>query len=455
MKLSTLFTVVSAAPQPEKRIRREVPADWEPDCPNRNSINWVPGDCTKFYLCDRGIPNVIQTCGPGTAYSTTLKVCVFPFQADCDAAFRQPVTTTTTTTTQAPTEAPTETPTTTSPTDQAWTPDCAVDANGVNFVPGVCTDFYLCDRGIPNVIQTCGPGTVYSPQLKVCVFPSQTDCDAAFRQPGAAATTGAPATTAPAPTDQAWTPDCAVDANGINFVPGVCTDFYLCDRGIPNVVQTCGPGTVYSPQLKVCVFPSQTDCDAAFRQPGATVTTTSAPNTEAASTTASTEPAWTPDCAVDSNGINFVPGVCTDFYLCDRGIPNVVQTCGPGTVYSPEFKVCVFPSQTDCDAAFRQPLAGATTTQAPSTTTTQAPTTTTEATSTTTTTTTTTQGPTEAPTEAPTQAPTTTTEATTTTQALTETPAPTGTTAPTSMIVKLVDQRYSYYNKESYSDYTH
>ena len=355
MKLSTLFTVVSAAPQPEKRIRREVPADWEPDCPNRNSINWVPGDCTKFYLCDRGIPNVIQTCGPGTAYSTTLKVCVFPFQADCDAAFRQPVTTTTTTTTQAPTEAPTETPTTTSPTDQAWTPDCAVDANG------------------------------------------------------------------------------------INFVPGVCTDFYLCDRGIPNVVQTCGPGTVYSPQLKVCVFPSQTDCDAAFRQPGATVTTTSAPNTEAASTTASTEPAWTPDCAVDSNGINFVPGVCTDFYLCDRGIPNVVQTCGPGTVYSPEFKVCVFPSQTDCDAAFRQPLAGATTTQAPSTTTTQAPTTTTEATSTTTTTTTTTQGPTEAPTEAPTQAPTTTTEATTTTQALTETPAPTGTTAPTSMIVKLVD----------------
>ena len=282
MKISSLVTIVSAAPQSDRRIRRQVPSDWVPDCPNRNSINWVPGDCTKFYLCDRGIPNVIQTCGPGTAYSTSLKVCVFPSQANCDAAFRQPVTTTTTTSTPS-TQAPTETSTTATtaatsttsvaPTDAAWTPDCAVDANGINFVPGVCTDFYLCDRGIPNVVQTCGPGTVYSPQLKVCVFPSQTDCDAAFRQPDAVTTSTTQAPTE-APTDAAWTPDCAVDNNGINFVPGVCTDFYLCDRGIPSVIQTCGPGTVYSPQLKVCVFPSQTDCDAAFRQPDAAVTST-------------------------------------------------------------------------------------------------------------------------------------------------------------------------------------
>ena len=115
MKLIAFFTVVSAAPQPEKRTRREVPADWEPDCPNQNSINWVPGDCTKFYLCDRGIPNVIQTCGPGTAYSTTLKVCVFPFQANCDAPFRQPAPTTTTTTTT------TQTTISTSTTTQAQT----------------------------------------------------------------------------------------------------------------------------------------------------------------------------------------------------------------------------------------------------------------------------------------------------------------------------------------------
>ena len=141
MKIPSLVTIVSAAPQSDRRVRRQVPSDWVPDCPNRNSINWVPGDCTKFYLCDRGIPNVVQTCGPGTVYSPQLKVCVFPSQTDCDAAFRQPdaavtsttetpttttteattvttempttpteaTTTLTTTTTQAPTEAPTET----------------------------------------------------------------------------------------------------------------------------------------------------------------------------------------------------------------------------------------------------------------------------------------------------------------------------------------------------------
>ena len=70
---------------------------YTPDCyRNKNGINPVPGDCTKFYLCANGIPNAIQTCGPGTFFNG--QVCTWKNQANCNASWRTTTTTTTTTT---------------------------------------------------------------------------------------------------------------------------------------------------------------------------------------------------------------------------------------------------------------------------------------------------------------------------------------------------------------------
>lgn len=67
------------------------PAGWEPDCALRaTGTNHVPGVCTQFYECLNGQPTaVVQNCGPGTYWHSELQVCMFQWQADCDAAFRQ------------------------------------------------------------------------------------------------------------------------------------------------------------------------------------------------------------------------------------------------------------------------------------------------------------------------------------------------------------------------------
>ena len=81
---NTIVPLVFASP----RDRRAIPSGWQPNCqPNPNGINPVPGDCTKFYLCAGGNPNQIQVCGPGTAFNG--QTCVWPQDANCDAAWRQ------------------------------------------------------------------------------------------------------------------------------------------------------------------------------------------------------------------------------------------------------------------------------------------------------------------------------------------------------------------------------
>ena len=81
-----------------------------------------------------------------------------------------------------------------------------------------------------------------------------------------------------------WVPDCQPNRNGINHVPGDCRAFYLCTAGSPHAIQHCNKGTVFNGQ--VCVWPHQTNCDAAWRQ---TTTTTTTPTTTTASTSSTTQ----------------------------------------------------------------------------------------------------------------------------------------------------------------------
>ena len=66
---------------------------YTPDCyRNKNGINPVPGDCTKFYLCANGTPFAIQTCGAGTFFNG--EICTWKNQANCNAEWRTTTTTT-------------------------------------------------------------------------------------------------------------------------------------------------------------------------------------------------------------------------------------------------------------------------------------------------------------------------------------------------------------------------
>ena len=119
MKLcATLLSahLVSAAPNHDSdRFRRQSagssgsivswdglqhPDGWEPDCALRSTgKNHVPGVCTQYYECLNGQPTgafnaIVRNCGPGTYWHSGLQICGFAWQANCDAAFRQPLTTT-------------------------------------------------------------------------------------------------------------------------------------------------------------------------------------------------------------------------------------------------------------------------------------------------------------------------------------------------------------------------
>ena len=80
----------------------------------------------------------------------------------------------------------------------------------------------------------------------------------------------------------AWQPDCARQPNGINHVPGQCTQFYQCWNGNPvGGIRNCGPGTAFDGN--VCNWPAQANCDDPWRQ--LVTTTTTKPTTTAKSST--------------------------------------------------------------------------------------------------------------------------------------------------------------------------
>ncbi|KAK9711184.1 Chitin binding Peritrophin-A domain [Popillia japonica] len=55
-----------------------------------------------------------------------------------------------------------------------------------------------------------------------------------------------------------------------------------------------------------------------------------------------------PKCPAGASGLFPHPTICEKFLNCDHG-RTFIQDCGPGTVFNPNFKVCDFPYNVDCD----------------------------------------------------------------------------------------------------------
>jgi len=53
----------------------------------------------------------------------------------------------------------------------------------------------------------------------------------------------------------------AVCPDGIYPVPGQCNAFFTCANGIQFEAQSCPPGLLFNPELLVCDWPDNLDCD--------------------------------------------------------------------------------------------------------------------------------------------------------------------------------------------------
>lgn len=86
VKCDAAFGMLEAQSKQKKRMGKMIDAAVEGVdilCPlGALGLQPYPNDCTKFINCANG--NIhIQNCGPGTAFSKSMQVCVHPDKADC------------------------------------------------------------------------------------------------------------------------------------------------------------------------------------------------------------------------------------------------------------------------------------------------------------------------------------------------------------------------------------
>ena len=63
-------------------------------------------------------------------------------------------------------------------------------------------------------------------------------------------------------------------------------------------------------------------------------------------------------CQLNENEINFVPGDCSAFFECGKGLPSQIQKCGEGTMFFFDFDqkygYCNYEELVDCNDHRRQ-----------------------------------------------------------------------------------------------------
>ncbi|ODN00760.1 putative chitinase 3 [Orchesella cincta] len=239
-----------------------------PDCPTTGVIYIPHEDCTKYYVCDNGLP-IEQVCPPPLYFNPSLDQCDFPENvAECVGGTRppggngttsntpgngttpQPPTTPGNTTTPEPPTTP-STNSTTPPTNSTTPPSNGTTplpngcpAEGIDKIPhpSLCDVYFICVNGTP-IEEQCADGLYFNPIIKECDFPENVNCSG----PGIPTTTPIPV------------PDCP--AEGVHFIafPGNCSLYYMCVEGFP-VLSKCAEGTLFDPINHQCDLEANVNC---------------------------------------------------------------------------------------------------------------------------------------------------------------------------------------------------
>merc|ERR1711953_58592 len=101
--------------------------------------------------------------------------------------------------------------------------------DGVHPHESDCTKFYQCSHGNRWPDQSCPEGLLFNPDLLVCDWPENVDCDK----------------------------ECA---DGVHAHESKCDAYYQCSHGHRWPDQPCPSGLLFNADLLVCDWPENVDC---------------------------------------------------------------------------------------------------------------------------------------------------------------------------------------------------
>ncbi|XP_031332039.1 uncharacterized protein LOC116162542 [Photinus pyralis] len=207
-------------------------------------------DCAKFINCDNG-KEIVMNCGPGTLFNLKINSCDFPYNAEC-ASWSSQFEPNQETHEELHSDYQRPPPVY---THYEHKPKCPKDVVGLHPHPTDCSKFLNCANG-QTFIQDCGPGTVFNPNLKVCDFPYNVDCetheeyrpdiDVRNEQKGAEST-------------REETLICPPNAYGLYPYPHVCFKFISCVDGETTIL-ACPKGLVFNIATRECDYTYNVDC---------------------------------------------------------------------------------------------------------------------------------------------------------------------------------------------------
>ncbi|CAK1593527.1 unnamed protein product [Parnassius mnemosyne] len=276
--------------------------------------------CNKFYYCVHG-QKVERQCAPGTYFNAELQVCDWPENVDCSKFDDEKD------------EGDCEDNNT---GDGGILPNgCPADFDIHKLLPheSDCSKFYYCVFG-EKVERSCGPGTVFNPELQVCDWPRNVNCTTNGNPPDI--DSGEGSGDPDMDTEDPLVTDCPSDFDQHKLLPHEteCNKFYQCVFG-EKVERECAPGTYFNPKLEVCDWPRNVECAGSGGGDGGSggAGGEDLPN----------------GCPADFDIHKLLPHEtnCSKFYYCVFG-EKVERECPLNTHFNPTLQVCDWPENAGC-----------------------------------------------------------------------------------------------------------
>merc|ERR1712227_737922 len=206
----------------------------------KDGIYLEPGTCDKYYQCENGVKYPPQDCPPGLDFNEAAGYCDWPQNVECSVK---------------PTPTPTE-PAPEKPEFNGCFLSCrksgkskikclkecfgnekpskeCPQGDGIFGDSEKCNEFYMCHNGHRFENQECPEPLLFSEETNQCEHPAEVEC--------------------------ANKPKYCED--GIYPVPGICNAFYQCSNGIWWDKQYCPDGLLFNPEVDVCDWPENVECD--------------------------------------------------------------------------------------------------------------------------------------------------------------------------------------------------
>ncbi|GFR09421.1 peritrophin-1 [Trichonephila clavata] len=280
-------------------------------CPLKNPAHPVLlphiSDCTKFYICDVGVPHV-KSCQPGLHFNAKIEACDYPDKAGCDSEASKPQ----------------------GRLGNENAEKCPVAKDGNPILKrheSDCRKFYACNGGIFHV-QICQHGLHFNPNLQACDYPENAGCETSVTKVPKGKVG-----------KETFKQSCELAADGTPLLiphESDCRKYYNCHNGIlyPHI---CQSGLHFNSKLQACDYPDKAGCETDYPKE---------------------KPRGKGGLGDSSDGCQNVrtdktvlvphPNDCSKFFMCDSGF-SYLKACPAGLHFNPALQSCDYPSNVPCN----------------------------------------------------------------------------------------------------------